>query len=173
MQRLALHSNGKYHVVVTEAGTGFSRWGGLAVTRWRDDVVLDEAGTFLYLRDDEGGRVWSAMARLTQPSSAVPIDGAKAGFLRREGDIETCVEVAVAPTDDVELRRLRITNLSARKRTLSATSFAEIVLAPAATDSAHLAFSKLFVETEIDTELGAILASRRRLRQPAAVGDAS
>jgi len=63
--------------------------------------------------------------------------------------------------DDVELRRLRITNLTSRKRTLSATSFAEIVLSPPATDSAHPAFSKLFVQTEIDAELDAIFATRR------------
>ncbi len=161
MPHVNLLSNGKYHVMATSDGAGYSRWDGLAVTRWSDDAVLDEAGTFLYLRDDEDGHVWSATARPTQPRSTVPIDSAAARFTRREGDIETCMEVAVAPTDDVELRRLRITNLSARKRTLSATSFAEIVLSPAATDSAHLAFSKLFVETEIDTELAAILASRR------------
>ena len=69
--------------------------------------------------------------------------------------------------DDVELRRVRLTNLSGRRRTLSATSYAEIVLAAAGADSAHPAFSKLFVETGIDPALHAIFATRR----PSAPGD--
>ena len=69
--------------------------------------------------------------------------------------------LAVDPDHDVELRRLRITNLAARPRTLSVTSYAELVLAAPATDAAHPAFSKMFVETQIDAALGAIVATRR------------
>ncbi len=38
-----LLSNGRYHVVVTSAGGGYSRWRDLAVTRWRDTDSLRRA----------------------------------------------------------------------------------------------------------------------------------
>jgi cyclic beta-1,2-glucan synthetase len=46
-----LLSNGRYHVMVTNAGGGYSRWKDLAVTRWREDSTCDNWGTFCYLRD--------------------------------------------------------------------------------------------------------------------------
>ncbi|HEX7441511.1 MAG TPA: cyclic beta 1-2 glucan synthetase, partial [Caldimonas sp.] len=174
MPRVKLLSNGTYHVMVTAAGSGYSRWHGLAVTRWWEDAALEGAGTFLYLRDADDGHVWSVTAApIARPGetteSGVAHFGAPAAtFSRRDRDIEARMDIAVATDDDVELRRVRITNRSARRKRLSATSYAEIVLAPPAIDSAHLAFSKMFVETEIDAELGAIVVTRR----PSAPGDA-
>ncbi len=164
MPDVKLLSNGKYHVMVTAQGSGYSRWGGLAVSRWREDAALESGGTFFYLRDADSGSLWSATARPVQPGSdAVSIGDAPgcAIFTRRDHGLEVTTTVAVASADDVELRRLRITNHSSRRRTLSVTSFAEIVLSPPATDAAHPAFSKIFVETEIDAELAAIVATRR------------
>ena len=164
MPDVKLLSNGKYHVMVTADGSGYSRWNGLAVTRWREDAVLEAGGTFFYLRDADDAAVWSAAARPVEPESEACIARFEAGlaaFSRRDREIEVTITIVVAAADDVELRRLRITNVSSRRRTLSLTSFAEIVLSPPATDSAHPAFSKMFVETEIDAALGAIVATRR------------
>ena len=58
--RTHLLSNGRYTVMLTAAGAGFSRRGDLAVTRWREDTTRDHWGTFLYLRDARNGRIWSA-----------------------------------------------------------------------------------------------------------------
>ncbi len=55
-----LLSNGRYHVVVSSAGGGYSRWRDLAVTRWREDATRDCWGTFVYLRDVATGEFWSA-----------------------------------------------------------------------------------------------------------------
>ena len=54
-----LLSNGRYHVMVTNAGGGYSRWRDLAVTRWREDATRDNWGTFCYLRDVDSGAFWS------------------------------------------------------------------------------------------------------------------
>jgi cyclic beta-1,2-glucan synthetase len=53
-----LLSNGKYHVMATTAGGGYSRWRDMAVTRWREDATCDCWGTFIYLRDRDTGRLW-------------------------------------------------------------------------------------------------------------------
>jgi cellobiose phosphorylase len=164
MSGVKLLSNGKYHVMVTTEGSGSSRWNAQAVTRWREDAVLEDGGTYFYLRDADDGEVWSATARPVRagsPSCTSRFDAGTATFSRRDHEIEVTTTVALAMDDDVELRRVRITNLASRRRTLSATSFAEIVLAPAGSDAAHPAFSKMFVETEIDRALGAVVATRR------------
>ena len=54
-----LLSNGSYHVMVTNAGGGYSRWKDLAVTRWREDGTRDNWGTFCYIRDVASGEFWS------------------------------------------------------------------------------------------------------------------
>ena len=159
-----LLSNGRYHVMITSAGGGYSRWKDLAVTRWREDATCDNWGTFCYLRDVGPGNAWSATHQPTLRQAdmyeAVFTTG-QASFHRIDDGIETHTTVAVSPDDDVELRRVRVTNNASMRRVLDVTSYAEIVLAPPATDAAHPAFSKLFVETEILRERQAILCTRR------------
>ncbi len=164
MPRLKLLSNGSYHVVVTDQSAGYSHWNRLAVTRWREDAMRAGGGTFFYLRDADDGHVWSATdqpMRARGDACVAHFDGDTAVLRRCDHGIETMTEIAVAMDEDLELRRLRITNLSSRRRRLTVTSLAEIVLSPALTDSAHPAFSKIFVETEIDVSSGAIVATRR------------
>ncbi|MEO7072811.1 MAG: glucoamylase family protein, partial [Rhodanobacter sp.] len=54
-----LLSNGRYHVMVSSAGGGYSRCQDLAVTRWREDGTRDHWGAFCYLRDVASGAYWS------------------------------------------------------------------------------------------------------------------
>src|SRR5947208_13154253 len=150
--------------MITAAGSGYSRWRDLAVTRWREDVTRDAYGQYVFLRDADGGEVWSAAH---QPSGVEP-DAYEAVFSedraeihRRDGTIATTLEVVVSPEDDAEVRRVTLTNLGGRTREIELTSYAEIVLAPPAADAAHPAFSNLFVQTEFIPELGALLATRR------------
>ena len=63
-----LLSNGRYHVMVTNAGGGSSRWNDLAVTRWREDATCDHWGTFCYLRDVASGEFWSTAHQPTRPA---------------------------------------------------------------------------------------------------------
>jgi cellobiose phosphorylase len=159
-----LLSNGRYHVVVSSAGGGYSRWRDLAVTRWREDATCDGWGTFVYLRDVETGEFWSAAAqpvlKTTRRSEAI-FTQARAEFLQRDEDLEVHTDISVSPEDDVELRRVTLTNHSSAPRIIELTSYAEVVLAPAAADLAHPAFSNLFVQTEFVQPNPAILCTRR------------
>ena len=160
MPRTHLLSNGRYVVMLTVAGSGYSRCADLAITRWREDATRDAWGTYIFLRDVHSGDVWSAGY---QPTGVEP-DAYRATFFedraelhRRDGTITTTLEVLVSPQDDVELRRVAITNLGGQSREIEVTSYAEIVLAPPAADAAHPAFSNLFVQTEWIADLGALL----------------
>jgi cyclic beta-1,2-glucan synthetase len=160
-----LLSNGRYSVMLTTAGSGYSRWRDLAVTRWREDATCDDWGSYVFLRDVDSGNVWSAGF---QPSGVEPGDYSvafnedRAEFTRRDGTLKTTMEVLVSAEDDAEVRRVSISNSGNRVREIDVTSYAELVLAPQAADVTHPAFSKLFVETEYRAEVGAILATRRR-----------
>ncbi len=65
-----LLSNGRYHVMITNAGGGYSRWKDIAVTRWREDATRDNWGTFCYLRDVANGAFWSTTFQPTLNPSA-------------------------------------------------------------------------------------------------------
>ena len=159
-----LLSNGRYHVMVTNAGGGYSRWKDFAVTRWHEDTTRDNWGTFCYLRDVTGGEYWSTAYQPTlQPPKnyeAIFSEG-RAEFRRRDRELDTHTDIVVSPEDDIELRRLRIVNRSRVRRTIEVTSYAEVVLAPAVTDALHPAFSNLFVQTEIISAHQTILCTRR------------
>src|SRR5262249_3879422 len=135
-----------------------------AVTRWRPDATRDNWGQFIYLRDLSTGHVWSAGFQPT----CVPADDYEVTFSvdkieihRRDRALEAFLEVAVSPEDNAEVRRLTLKNHGPRRQRVEVTSYAEVVLAPARTDAAHPAFSKLFVETDYLADRRAILARRR------------
>ncbi len=131
--RTHLLSNGRYAVMVTAAGSGYSRWGDLAVTRWREDATCDSWGSYLFLRDMQSGAVWSAGH---QPSCAeadsyeVTYSEEHAEFIRRDGSITTGLTIVVSAEHDAEIRRVSLTNLGSQAREVELTSYAEIVLAP-------------------------------------------
>ena len=159
-----LLSNGRYHVMVTNAGGGYSQWKDLAVTRWREDATCDNWGTFCYLRDVTSGEFWSNAYQPTLKRSgnfeAIFTEG-RAEFRCRQQDIDAYTEIVVSPEDDVEVRRITITNRAQTPREIDVTSYAEVVLAPPAADTLHQAFSNLFVQTEIIRQRQAILCTRR------------
>ena len=161
---LQLLSNGRYHVMISNAGGGYSRWKDLAVTRWREDSTCDNWGTFCYLRDVETGKLWS---NTFQPTLAPPdsyeaiFTEPRIEFRRRDHELDTHTDVAVSPEDDIELRRVRIVNRSRTRKTIDVTSYAEVVLAPAIAEELHRVFSNLFVQTEIIQPLQAIICTRR------------
>lgn len=159
-----LLSNRRYHVMVTNSGGGYSRWKDIAVTRWREDTTSDTWGAFCYIRDRKSGEFWSNTFQPTLKNPKlyeVIFSEGRAEFRRRDNDIEMHTDIAVSPEDDIELRRIRITNRSPRNREIEVTSYAEVVLAPPATDALHPAFSNLFVQTEILLPQRAILCTRR------------
>jgi cyclic beta-1,2-glucan synthetase len=163
--RTHIMSNGRYSVMLTAAGGGYSQWNGIAVTRWREDPTRDHWGSFVYLRDTRSGSSWSAGF---QPSCAEPetyealFCEDRVQIIRNDVALTTTMEVIVSPEDDTEVRRIAITNHGTRTREIDVTSYAELALARPGDDAAHPVFSKMFVQTEFDAGLGALFATRRK-----------
>lgn len=161
---IQLLSNGRYHVMVTNSGGGYSRWRDIALTRWREDATTDHWGTFCYIRDLDTQKLWSNAYQPTLKKAdhyeSVFSQG-KVEFRRRDEQIETYTEIIVSPEDDVEVRRINLINHSKSKKNLELTSYGEVVIAMPAADNSHPAFSNLFVQTEIQDHQNSIICSRR------------
>ncbi len=158
-----LLSNGRYSVMLTASGAGYSRWRDIAVTRWREDSSRDNCGSFIFLWDTHSGARWSLGA---QPSSNKPYDEVLfaedyAAYIRHDAGLNTTLEVLVSGEDDGEVRRVSLTNSGRSAREIELTSYAELVLTSAAADNAHPAFAKLFVVSEYLAEFAALIATRR------------
>jgi cyclic beta-1,2-glucan synthetase len=184
--RTHLLANGNYSVMLTAAGSGYSRWRDIAVTRWREDSTCDAWGSYVFLRVTEGardlqfdrvaqrerdlhGKVWSAgyqpVGREADHYQASFYED-RAELIRQDGPFVTTTEVIVAPEDDAEVRRVSVANHGTGHHELELTSYSEVVLTSADTDAAHPAFAKMFVQTEFAAPAGALLATRRK-REPA------
>jgi cyclic beta-1,2-glucan synthetase len=159
-----LLSNGNYSVMLTSAGSGYSRSGPLAVTRWREDVTKDNWGTYFFLKDCLDQSVWSAAYQPTCVEGEhyeVSFGEDRARFTQEHNDISSELEIFVSPETQAEVRRLSLTNKGTRAREIEITSYCEIVLNTQAADLAHPAFSNLFVQTEYLKEISTLLATRR------------
>ena len=162
-----LLSNGRYGLMLTNAGGGFSQWGEFEITRWRADRTQDPWGTFCYIHDVDSDRFWS---NTYQPVGgeveAYSVDFAldRAVFRRADRSVRTETVVIVSPEDDVEIRRITLINRSVRTRRFDLTSYIELSMAPHNADRQHPAFNKLFIQTEAVPEQQALLAYRRSRR---------
>ncbi len=159
-----LLSNGRYSLFITSAGAGYSIWKDMALTRWRGDTTLEEWGIWIYVRDEDSGRVCSATyqpAARTGTKTEAHFSPHKADFRTRFDDIVLHTEITVPPEDSVEIRRITITNQSDRNRKLFIASYAEAVLAPADGDRRHPAFNKLFIESRYLEQANGLLFRRR------------
>ena len=155
-------SNGRFSTLITNAGSGYSQWQGLSLTRWEADTTLDARGSWIYLQDQDSGDLWSAGY---QPTT-VPRDYQHvafyphlAEFQRRDHDITVNMQVTVAADDDLEIRRINLINHSDQVRRLRVTSYSEVLLA--SQSDRHPAFNKLFIESEYLPESNLLLFHRR------------
>jgi len=158
-----LLSNGRYAVMLTTTGMGYSRWRDVAVTRWREDATRDDAGSFIFLRDTHSGVAWSACAPAGAGAERTTVAFAEdcTEFVGHDGSLMTVLEILVSGEDDGEVRRVSLVNNGRRAREIELTSYAEIALATRAAYDAHPAFSRMFVQTGHLPEFDALTATRR------------
>jgi cyclic beta-1,2-glucan synthetase len=158
-------SNGHYNVMVTSTGTGYSRADEIAVTRWNADPSEDRSGTFIFLSDPDTGQWWSTTAepkRAPGESCRAFFCDDKATFTKTVGSVRSEVECVVVSEGNGEARRVTLWNESDRDRHIEVTSFAEMALNFEAADTAHPAFSKMFIKTEIAGGGQMIYATRKQ-----------
>ncbi len=155
-------SNGRFSTLITNAGSGYSQWQGLALTRWEADSTLDHWGNWIYLQDRDSGDLWSAGYQPTtvpRDYQHVAFYAHQAEFQRRDHDITVNLQVTVSADDDVEIRQINLINHGDQVRHLRVTSYGEVLLA--SQSDRHPAFNKLFIESEYLPESNLLLFHRR------------
>ncbi len=166
--------NGRYGLVLRSNGAGASQWQGQGLTRWRDDLLRDDRGSFLYLRRETAGSDSDADAALAARHSvtAHPAADAHARYSCRMQpdrvvfdcewpDLLVRTAVWVSPEDDCELRQVELTNNGELPLTLTLSFATEPTLAPQRADEAHPTFSNLFVQASWDASERALYLRRR------------
>ncbi len=157
-------SNGRYRVLLTAAGTGFSAFENQALTRWSCDRVEDRDGFFIYIRDRENGAFWSAGLQPTLRAPALYGAAWRPGafeIARSDDGIETRMEICIPSGTQMEIRRVVLSNASGRDRVIEVTSYIEVVLHDRIAHESHPAFSKLFLQTAFVAERNMLLVTRR------------
>ena len=162
--RTQLLSNGAYSIMVTSAGSGFSKCHDRLINRWKEDPTLDERGQYFYIKNLTSKKTWSSAFQPTQVKArkyeAIFAED-KVEFVREDDQISTHTEIIVSSEDNVEMRKITLTNHSDSSVEIEITSFMEVTLARANDDAAHPSFSNLFIQTEYNSAIGGLLAYRR------------
>ncbi|WEG14527.1 glucoamylase family protein [Pullulanibacillus sp. KACC 23026] len=156
-------SNGRMTSINTNNGTGMLTWNGIAVTRWREDPVVDTSGMMIYIHEFPSEETWSTSrfpCNAIQDTKAVfRLD--KTSYEGEYQGISSNLEITISPNVDAEIRRLQLVNNSDQDRVLEVTTFLELAMANPSAVNAHPAFNKLFIETSHDAASQCLLAKRR------------
>lgn len=164
--RVHVLSNGRFTTLVTAAGSGYSIWEGIELTRWRPDATLGNWGTWVYVQDRDNRSFWSISflpALSNGDESESFFNSHVAEYRRRDSDLSQTLNVFIAPDTDTEIRLVTLTNHGTKPRHLSLISYGEVILSPQMDDLRHPAFIKLFIEGE-KLEQGNGILFRRRSR---------
>ncbi|MBI1883475.1 MAG: glycosyl transferase family 36 [Chlamydiae bacterium] len=158
-------SNGRYGIILSQTGGGYS-WMDNAqinrVTRWEQDLIQDPWGKFIYVRDDEKGTIGSLTWKPTCSKLSF--------FECRHGVGYTTMEVVwegirgkitffVPPEGSAEVWILELENTGKKPRKISIFTFFEWLLGR--WPDSHREFHRLFIETEYQESLQALLAKKR------------
>ena len=159
-------SNGKYSLMITSDGDGFSKYEDRMLYRWRSDIYAN-TGNYIYIKDVKQGKLWSAAYH---PTKTEPDDYQvifcphQAQFKRRDGDISSDMIVSLDADHNLEIRKVTFTNHGNEEKLLEVTSYLEVVDDAYLAELSHPAFNKLFLESEYLEEQEIFLTKRRRKR---------
>ena len=158
-------SNGRYGMTISQTGGGFS-WldnpNVNRITRWRQDLVMDDWGKYLYIRDDDTAEFWSGTWKPCMPDFDEYECRHGMGYTQFTGTldkIKSKLTMFVPPKDQCEIWLVEIENLDSKKRNISLFTFFEWLLGQWM--DSHREFHKLFMETSFNDEHNAITARKR------------
>lgn len=158
-------SNGRYGLTISQAGGGFS-WLDHSefnrLNRWHQDLVRDDWGKYLYLKDLESEEVWNPtwLPSRTEPELFECTHGF--GYTRFKTvykGIRTILTIFVPLGKSLEVWDINIENISDRARHIELITYFEWCLG-SSTDH-HREFHKTFIGTRLDRERNAALATKR------------
>lgn len=162
--QVLLMSNGEYSTMINIFGSGYSKKNDMLLYRWKGSSTSDDSGLFFYVKNLNCNDYWSSAfepCRTYGDDYEAWFNLDKAKFSRRDGNIETTTEIAPSTEENLEVRKITLSNTGEKGRSIEITSYCEITLTSFSADSVHPAFSNLFIQTEYDEEEKMLVGSRR------------
>ena len=163
-------ANRRFGLAVTQTGSGFT-WIDDAqmavITRWQQDLVQDQSGKFLYVRDADSADAWSLSPAPCRP--AYDHYECRHGigyttFVTEYSGIRTRWTLFCHPQQPAELWRIQLSNRSGRPRRLQLCAYLEWCLGVA--PDPRREFGKLFIETWFDAGRSAVMARNHMWQVP-------
>jgi len=158
-------SNGDYGLIASQTGSGFS-WLTNSnlnrITRYSQDLVKDEMGKFIFIRDRESHEYWSAGWKpvCTAPDSYECRHGIGYSRITSENHgIQSELTIFVSPDEPVEIWILKAKNNSKTERSLGVYSYLEWNLGVYNVENRE--FQKIFIDTIYDETLSSFFATKR------------
>jgi len=167
-------SNGHYGLVISQLNGGFS-WIDNSnlnrLTRWSQDLISDNWGKYIFLRDDESGKFWSPTI---QPVMKEPDDYecrhgvGYSTFKTTYHNIQSTLRIFVPKNQNLEIWSLSLRNLDRKSRQISIFTYFEWCLGSA--PDSHREFHKTFLETYFDESQQIQFAKKRLWEVPTTKG---
>ncbi len=158
-------SNGKYGLVISQTGGGFS-WDTHSefnrLNRWHQDLVQDNWGKYFYIKDNDSGDFWSPtwMPLKTDLDFYQIVYGfGYAKFISEYKGVKITLTVFVPIKEDLEIWNFKVENLTDQKKSLSLLTYFEWCLG--SSSDHHREFHKTFLETHFDNQLNCMTATKR------------
>ncbi len=158
-------SSRTYTMMINSMGEGFSKNEDIFINRWRKDFLANSYGQFIYIKDLKNNKVWSTTYAPTfvKPDDYnISFSTDRASFNRKDGDIESTMEVFLLPEELGEVRKVVLKNHGTEEALLETISYFEVTGTTYHSDLAHMSFNNLFVKTEALENEGGLLAHRRK-----------
>ena len=157
-------SNGDYSFMVSQTGGGYS-WRGNAgqnrITRSFQDLVKDSWGKFVYIRDVDSKKFWSAAwgpVKAEYQEYEVRHGIGYSIFNHKVDNIKSEMKVFVVPHNPVEVMQVTLTNEDSVVRNLDVSTFFEWGLGNAPDE--HREFHKIFINSKFDKETNSLFVEK-------------
>ncbi len=158
-------SNGKYGLVISQTGGGFS-WDTHSefnrLNRWHQDMILDNWGKYFYIKNNNTNEIWSPtwMPVKTELDSYECRYGfGYSRFITEYKNIKVTLTIFVPINESLEIWNFQVENSTGKEISLSIFSYFEWCLG--SSSDHHREFHKTFIETDFDSELNAMTATKR------------
>ena len=158
-------SNGSYGTVVSQTGGGFS-WDIHSefnrLTRWHQDLIQDNWGKYIYIKDNKTGDIWSPTwmpVKTDLDSYECRYGTGYAIFSSTYKDVKIIMTLFVPFGESLEIWDMKIINERQEEVDLSVYTYLEWALGSSADH--HREFHKQFLETTYDSEINGLTATKR------------
>ncbi len=161
--RLTGIADGDYGLVISNSGSNYSHFNSIMLNKWTTDVLTEDHGHFIFIKDMDSGDVYSAtpspLYRKCNSFKTV-FTPWKASFTNTCGGIQSELNITVSGEYNATVFMLKLKNIHNRPKHLLIADYAEAALETMVESLAHPQYSDMFIHTVFDKNKNALFTDR-------------